>query len=118
MTSTGRLTNLPALARDLSVAVPVDDDAEQLGDRVRSALRERADILEAVTILSETGYADLPPRARERLGMTDAHKNVLVRLDLRPMDRTLIDAEANRLRDEVYAAIHEGSTGQSSHTPS
>lgn len=102
---------LPALTRDVSVAISVVDDAEQLGDRVRSALRERADILEAVTILSETRYADLPPSARERLGMNEAQKNVLVRLGLRPMDRTPTDAEANSLRDDVYEAIHEGSTG-------
>lgn len=106
------VSDLPALTRDLSVAIAVHDDAEQLGDQVRSALRERVDVLEAVTILSETRYADLPPSARERLGMNEAQKNVLVRLDLRPMDRTLTDAEANRLRDDVYEAIHQGSTGQ------
>lgn len=106
------VSNLPALTRDLSVAISVDDDAEQLGDRIRSVLRERADILEAVTILFETRYAVLPPSAQERLGMNDTQKNVLVRLDLRPMDRTLTDAEANSLRDDVYEAIHEGSTGQ------
>jgi phenylalanyl-tRNA synthetase alpha chain len=106
------VSGLPALTRDLSVAISVDDDSEQLGDRVRDALGDRADTLEAVTILSETSYAELPPRARERLGMNEAQKNVLVRLDLRPLDRTLTDAEANGLRDDVYGAIHKGSTGQ------
>jgi phenylalanyl-tRNA synthetase alpha chain len=33
---------------------------------------------------------------------------VLVRLVFRPVDRTLTDDEANRLRDRVYAAIHRG----------
>jgi phenylalanyl-tRNA synthetase alpha chain len=33
---------------------------------------------------------------------------VLVRLVLRDLDRTLTDEDANRLRDEVYAAIHDG----------
>ena len=106
------VSDLPAVSRDLSIAIPVDDEAEQLGDRIRDALGDRADILEAVTILSETSYASLPPRARERLGMTEAQKNVLVRLYLRPLDRTLTDAEVNGLRDHVYEAIHEGSTGQ------
>ncbi len=105
------VSDLPALTRDLSVAIADDDDAEQLGDQVRSALGERADVLEAVTILSVTPYADLPPSARQRLGLNEAQKNVLVRLNLRPMDRTLTDAEANRLRDDVYEAIHQGSTG-------
>jgi phenylalanyl-tRNA synthetase alpha chain len=100
------------VTRDLSVAISVDDDAEQLGDRIRTALGDRVDLLEAVTILSETSYTDLPPSALERLGITEAQKNVLVRLYLRPLDRTLTDAEANGLRDDVYEAIHKGSTGQ------
>ncbi|MDQ3897841.1 MAG: hypothetical protein M3326_11485 [Actinomycetota bacterium] len=106
------VSDLPAVTRDLSVAVSVDDDAEQLGDRIRTALGDRVDILEAVTIVSETGYTDLPSVARERLGINETQKNVLVRLDLRPLDRTLTDAEANALRDDVYEAIHQGSAGQ------
>ena len=106
------VSSLPAVTRDLSVAVSVDDDVEQLGDRIRNALGGRVDILEAVTILSETGHAELPPSARERLGMDETQKNVLIRLDLRPIERTLTDAEANEVRDEVYRAIHQGSTGQ------
>ena len=106
------VSDLPALRRDLSVAISLDADAEQLGDRIRTALGDRADILEAVTILSETSYGKLPQSARERLGLNETQKNVLVRLDLRPLDRTLTDAEANHLRDDVYEAIHEGSTRQ------
>lgn len=32
----------------------------------------------------------------------------LVRLILRPLERTLTDAEANILRDDVYLALHRG----------
>jgi phenylalanyl-tRNA synthetase alpha chain len=106
------VSDLPTVARDLSVAVSVEADAEQLGDRIRTALGDRVDLLEAVTIVSETSYDDLPPTARKRLGMNEAQKNVLVRLDLRPLERTLTDAEANALRDDVYEAVHEGSTRQ------
>ncbi len=106
------VSNLPAVTRDLSVAIPGDADTEQLGDRVRDALGDQADLLEAVTIVSEEAYVDLPAGARERLGMKDTQKNVLVRIVIRPSDRTLTDAEANRLRDRVYQAIHEGATGQ------
>ena len=106
------VSTLPALSRDLSVAISVDADAEELGDRIRNALGDRADIVEAVTILSETSHADLPPIARDRLGISETQKNVLVRLDLRPLERTLTDAEANGIRDDVYKAIHEGSKGQ------
>jgi phenylalanyl-tRNA synthetase alpha chain len=106
------VSDLPALTRDLSVAIAAGDDAEQLGDRVRDALADRADLLEAVTILSETPYGDLPTQARARLGMDETQKNVLVRLTIRPYGRTLTDAEANDLRDQVYDAIHHGSAGQ------
>ncbi len=57
------VSDLPAVTRDLSVAISVDDDAEQLGDRIRTALGDRVDILEAVTIVSETSYTDLPRSA-------------------------------------------------------
>ena len=83
--------------------------AEELGDRVREALGDRADDVEAVEVLSETTHAALPEAARIRLGLAPGQKNVLVRLTLRALTRTLTDAEANRLRDEVYAALHEGS---------
>jgi len=106
------VSDLPALTRDLSVAVSADEDAEQLGDRVRDSLGNDAGLLEAVTIVSETGYASLPAVARARLGMVATQKNVLVRLVIRPFDRTLTDAEANGLRDRVYEVIHQGSAGQ------
>jgi phenylalanyl-tRNA synthetase alpha chain len=63
-------------------------------------------------VLGETEYEALPPAARTRLGIAPGQRNLLVRLVLRPLDRTLTDAEANRLRDRVYAALHEGSVAQ------
>ena len=44
--------------------------------------------------------------------MGTGQKNVVVRITLRAVGRTLTDAEANRLRDLVYAAIHEGSRAE------
>jgi phenylalanyl-tRNA synthetase alpha chain len=40
--------------------------------------------------------------------MHEDEYNALVRIVLRALDRTLTHAECNTLRDEVYAAIHEG----------
>ena len=102
----------PAIVRDLSVAVAGADDPERLGDRVRDALGERAAAVEEVSVLSETRYEQLPDAAIQRLGMSRGQKNLLVRLVIRDLDRTLTDAEANQLRDRVYAAIHRGSTHQ------
>ncbi len=102
----------PAIQRDLSLAVSAAADGELLGDRVREALGEHAESLESIAVLSETAYEDLPPAAVERIGIEPGQKNVLLRLVIRDPVRTLTDAEANRLRDEVYAAVHEGSAWQ------
>jgi phenylalanyl-tRNA synthetase alpha chain len=102
----------PPIRRDLSIAVGEWAVAEEIGDRVRDALGARADDVEAVEVLSETWAAALPAPARERLGMGAGQKNVVVRVTLRAVGRTLTDAEANRLRDLVYAAIHEGSRAE------
>jgi phenylalanyl-tRNA synthetase alpha chain len=102
------VSSQPPIRRDLSLAVHDQLKVEELGDRVREALGARAADVEAVEVRSETTYAALPGPARERIGLSPGQKNVLVRLTLRALDRTLTDAEANRLRDEVYAALHEG----------
>jgi phenylalanyl-tRNA synthetase alpha chain len=102
------VSNRPPIARDLSVAVDEHDDTEVLGDRVRDALGDAADAVEAVEVLSETTGDELPAPARDRLGLRAGQKNVLLRVVLRHHDRTLTRDEANELRDRVYAALHRG----------
>ncbi|HEU0299168.1 MAG TPA: hypothetical protein VFR37_06925, partial [Longimicrobium sp.] len=68
--------------------------------------------LESVQVLSETPYDALPPAARSRIGIGPGQKNVLVRIVIRDLVRTLTSAEANALRDAVYASLHEGSAWQ------
>jgi phenylalanyl-tRNA synthetase alpha chain len=103
------VSDLPMVRRDLSIAVDTNDDVELLGDRVRDALGADAEVIESVEVLSETGWLQLPDEAVKRLGMDASQKNVLVRLVIRPFDRTLTDDEANEIRDRVYAALHRGS---------
>jgi phenylalanyl-tRNA synthetase alpha chain len=102
----------PPVRRDLSLAVAADRTPEELGDRVREALGDRAEALESVEVLGETPYDALPVQARERIGMAPGQKNVLVRIVIRDLARTLTGAEANALRDAVYASLHEGSAWQ------
>jgi phenylalanyl-tRNA synthetase alpha chain len=99
----------PPIRRNLSLAVHERLRAEELGDRVREALGPRAEDVEAVEVLSSTTYKALPDAARARIGLADGQMNVQVRLTLRALTRALTDAEADRLHDEVYAALHEGS---------
>jgi phenylalanyl-tRNA synthetase alpha chain len=79
---------------------------------VREALRQRSELVERVEVLSETSYGDLPPAAVKRLGIFSGQKNALLRMVLRDLGRALTDEEANELRDEVYAAVHEGAAWQ------
>lgn len=101
------VSDLPPARRDISAAVPAGSDAEVLGDRVREALGPDADLVEEVTVLSTTPYDDLPAAARSRLGIRPGQENVLLRLVLRPVDRTLTSEEVNTLRDRVAAALSD-----------
>lgn len=106
------VSSMPPVRRDLSIAVDASDTAEDLGDRVRAALGDRAAAVEDVAILSETPHDALPAAARARIGLGPSQKNLLVRVVLRDLERTLTAAEANELRDRVYAALHRGAAHQ------
>jgi phenylalanyl-tRNA synthetase alpha chain len=73
----------PAIQRDLSIAVDAALTAEELSDRVRTALRERCRDIEEIAVVSESPYRELSNSARHRLGMAPHHKNVLLRLVIR-----------------------------------
>jgi phenylalanyl-tRNA synthetase alpha chain len=107
-----RVSSQPAVRRDLSIATAADTTKEELGDRVRTALGNRAESIEAIEVLAETPVAALPAAAATRLGISKDQKNVLLRVVLRHPSHTLTDAEANLLRDEIYKALHEGGTWQ------
>ncbi len=106
------VSSQPAICRDLSIAVNADEDDETLGDQVRDALGSEADAVEDVTILSSMPCADLPAAALARLGARPDQRNLLVRVVLRRLDRTLTAAEANDLRDRVYTRLHCGTAWQ------
>jgi phenylalanyl-tRNA synthetase alpha chain len=104
------VSSMPPVRRDLSIVVRDSTAAEELGDRVRAALGDDANAVETVEVTGETSYASLPPAARARLRMTSEQKNVVLRVVLRDISRTLTHGEANELRDAIYAAVHEGET--------
>ena len=103
------VSTMPPTKRDLSVATAADATPEDLGDRVRAALADASSCVESVAVLSETPYEALPPAARARLGISPGQKNMLLRIVVRDLQRTLTDDDANLLRDQIYEAIHEGS---------
>lgn len=97
---------MPPVCRDLSILADASDDEEILGDRARTALAAEADVLESLSIRAVTHHEQLPTHVRERVATRAGQVNILLRLVLRPVDRTLTDTEAHRLRDRVYAALH------------
>jgi phenylalanyl-tRNA synthetase alpha chain len=103
----------PPVVPDLSIAFAAEVTAEELGDRVRQSLTaETLDAVEEVAVVDQTPGSELPARAIARIGLQPGQKNVLVRLALRHPTWTLTAEEANRIRDHVYAAIHEGQAHQ------
>ncbi|MFA9432126.1 hypothetical protein [Egicoccus sp. AB-alg2] len=103
---------MPPVRRDLSLAMDAEPDPELLGDHVRDLLGADAAAVEQVQVLASTPVARLPQVARERLGARDGQVNVLVRVVLRDLDRTLTADEANMLRDRIHAALHRGTVWQ------
>jgi phenylalanyl-tRNA synthetase alpha chain len=102
------ISPLPASRRDISVVLAADEDEETLGDRIRIALGEDADVIESVEVLSRTEHEELSDAARTRLGTQDGQVNLLLRIVLRPIDRTLTSDRANLIRNAIYQAVHEG----------
>ncbi len=109
------VSSMPPITRDLSVAVAEDEDEETLGDRVRDALGDEAPCVEEVRVLSVTGCDRLPASAASRLGARPGQKNLLVRVVLRDLEKTMTNEAANSLRDRIYLAIHQGTAYQWAH---
>ncbi|MFI5895741.1 hypothetical protein ACIA5D_37165 [Actinoplanes sp. NPDC051513] len=95
----------PAAYRDLSVALPADVTAEDLGDRVRTLLGLDAHLVEEVTILSVTPAGRLPAASRDRLRLRDGEANVLLRVVLRDLGGALPKRRVNDLRDRLWAGL-------------
>ena len=106
------VSGMPPVKRDISVAVEQAIGEEEIGELVREALGSGSASVESIEVLSSTPYPELPPPAIKRLGMQPDQKNLLIRLVIRDLDRTLSDTEANIIRDQIYEAIHQGNVHQ------
>jgi phenylalanyl-tRNA synthetase alpha chain len=108
------VSSMPPITRDLSITVAEDEDEDEetLGDRVRDALGAEAPCVEEVRVLSATAGDQLPAAAARRLGARPGQKNLLVRVVLRDLEKTLTNEAANSVRDRIYLAIHQGAEYQ------
>jgi phenylalanyl-tRNA synthetase alpha chain len=114
MTSTdvyNEVSNQPAIKRDMSYSVPKNYVEEDVSADIRKALGNNVDALETVDILSETNYEDLPDKIKQRLGIDSSQKNLLVRITLRHLERTITNDDANKIYEQVYNKINYGTGG-------
>lgn len=93
----------PAAIRDISIMAGSHEDIETLGDQIRALVPE--DVVEEITILSETPAEQLPPHVRQRLEAEPGQKNVLIRVTMRAPERTLTDRETNEIRDRLLQGL-------------
>lgn len=105
------VSHQPAIKRDMSYSIPARHVEEDVNEDIRQALGDKVNILESVEVLSETAYNDLPQIARERLGCKLDQKNVLVRITLRHLEKSLTNQEANDIYDTIYRKINHGTAG-------
>jgi len=105
------VSSQPAIKRDLSYSVPKNYVEEDVSADIRQALGKNLDALEDVQIINTAGYDELPEKIRERLGINSDQKNILVRITLRHLERTITNDEANKIYEQIYAKINYGTAG-------
>jgi len=98
---------MPPIYRDLSLAVSKELSEEDIGDRIRSYLKE-SESIECLQVISETDYDELPASAQQRMGMQPHQKNMLLKVVIRDMNTTLSAEKANDIRNKIYGLLHEG----------
>lgn len=105
------VSKYPLIRQDLSVSVSDETNEEDVCETIKDALGENSDVIEEITILSETPYGQLPSKAIERLGISSGQKNLLIRVILRSHERSLTHEEANEMRNKIYRAVDRSKTG-------
>jgi len=105
------VSHQPSIKRDMSYSIPQDYVEEDINEDIRNALGDNMNILESVEILSETASEKLPDSIRQRLGCKTDQKNVLVRITLRHLEKTLSNIQANEIYDDIYGKINYGTGG-------
>ena len=106
------ISNQPSTKRDLSIAIDENINEEELTELILKDLDVNTqNIIESIQIISQTLYIDLPKIAKERLGILEGQKNMLLRITLRDLVKTLESEHANKIYTEIYTKIHQGSKG-------
>lgn len=105
------VSRLPCIKRDMSIAVDSDKILEDVTETIMDVLKEKNEAVEEVSLVAETHFNELPLVAREKLGMRENQKNMLLRITLRHVSKTLTSEEANTFYTDIYDKINEGACG-------
>lgn len=101
----------PAISRDMSYSVDENQVEEDINQNIAVAIGDWLPALESVEVLNETGYNDLPEIAKLKLGIKPNQKNILVRITLRDLNRSITNEEANQIYKNIYQQVNEGESG-------
>lgn len=107
------ISKMPANKKDISIAVNTEIKEEEIGDIINEKCSDYLDYIEEIKVLSETNYDDLPQVAIDRMGMNKNHKNILLRIVLRHLSKTITTEEAKKIRNVIYNCLHEGKSKES-----
>ncbi|HMS32133.1 MAG TPA: hypothetical protein PKA29_02550 [Candidatus Saccharibacteria bacterium] len=101
----------PAISRDMSYSVHENQVEEDINQNIATAIGKWLPALESVEVLNETKYSDLPEIAKLKLGIKPNQKNILVRITLRDLNRSITNEEANQIYKKIYQRVNEGEGG-------
>lgn len=102
------VSKMPISKKDISVAVSEDMTEEELGDIVLEHYPEAGDLIEEIKVISSTTLNQLPESAIERMGIVEGQKNLLLRITLRSLSKTLTTEESKDIRNKIYHILHQG----------
>lgn len=107
------VSKMPSSSKDISIAVDNDMQEEEIGALIYETYPEYIDSIEEIRVLSETPYYKLPQVALDRMGLNQSQKNLLIRIVIRSLSRTLTMEEAKDIRNNIYRTLHKGSNSES-----
>lgn len=106
------VSKMPAASKDISIAVDKDMKEEEIGSIINEKYPHYLDSIEEIKVLSETSHEQLPEAAIKRMGLSKNQKNLLLRIVIRNLSKTLTMEEAKAIRNDIYKTLHMGSCSE------
>lgn len=104
------VSDQPFTKRVLSYSTSKDKTEEDVCEEIRDELGENVVFLEKIEYV-EVAYENLPPKARENLGIRPDQKNVVATLTFRSLTESLPKARVNGWMQQLYPKLNQGERG-------